>query len=153
MLEEQWQHRVNSPEEMIALGKSVAQQLVVGDVLALRGGLGAGKTHFTKGVVAGLDCDAQVTSPTFSLVHEYGGGRLPLCHFDFYRMDSEQEVLRIGWDEYLDEAGLIVVEWPNKFSNLLPQHSIWLDFETLSGGDSEHGGRIVRRVEAPSDEG
>ena len=144
---------MNSPEEMIALGKSVAQQLVVGDVLALRGGLGAGKTHFTKGVVAGLDCDAQVTSPTFSLVHEYGGGRLPLCHFDFYRMDSEQEVLRIGWDEYLDEAGLIVVEWPNKFSNLLPQHAIWLDFETLSGGDSEHGGRIVRRVEAPSDEG
>lgn len=141
---------MDSPDEMIDLGKRFAQGLKAGDVLALRGGLGAGKTHFTKGVVEGLGCGAQVTSPTFSLAHEYTGGKLPLFHFDFYRMESEQEVLRIGWDEYLDEAGIIVVEWPDKFSALLPQYAIWVDFETLSGDESENGGRILRRVEAPN---
>ncbi len=149
VLEKQWQQRVNSPKGMIELGESFAQQLVAGDVLALRGGLGAGKTHFTKGLAAGLGCDAQVTSPTFSLAHEYGGGRLPLFHFDFYRMDSVQEVLRIGWDEYLDEAGVMVVEWPDKFAELLPRQAVWLDFETLTGGDSENGIRMLRRVPAP----
>lgn len=148
MLEKGWRQRVDSPEEMVALGESLARHLKVGDVLALCGGLGAGKTHFTKGLAAGLECVAQVTSPTFSLAHEYGGGKLPLFHFDFYRMDDAEEVLGIGWDEYLDEAGVIVVEWPNKFPELLPQNTIWLEFEVLSGGESEKGSRTVRRIES-----
>jgi len=148
VVEKEWHSRVDSPAEMVALGESLAKGLSAGDILALRGDLGAGKTHFTKGVALGLGSKGQVTSPTFSLAHEYAGGRLPLFHFDFYRMDSEQEVLRIGWDEYLDEDGVLVVEWPNKFPVLLPKHTIWLDFETVSNS-SEGGSRIVRRVAAP----
>lgn len=135
--------RIDSPEAMIALGAELATELKAGAVLALVGGLGAGKTHFTKGVAAGLGSDADVTSPTFSLAHEYQGGRLTLFHFDFYRMDSEDEVLGIGWDEYLDAAdedGAIVVEWPHKFPDLLPPHTLWLDFE--NDGES----RIVKRL-------
>lgn len=114
---------------MIRFGSEVAEALTAGSVLALQGGLGAGKTHFTKGLVRGLGCKAEVTSPTFTLVHEYAGGRLPVFHFDFYRMESEHEVLRIGWDEYLEEEGIIVVEWPDKFPDLLPPGAVWLKFE------------------------
>ena len=121
--------QVASPEAMIALGHEIGRGLCDGDVLALSGGLGAGKTHFTKGVAAGLDCTGEVTSPTFTLAHEYTGGRWPLFHFDFYRMESENEVLRIGWDEYLDTQGIVVVEWPDKFPNLLPASTLWLKFE------------------------
>jgi len=130
--------RVDSPEQMIALGHKMAADLVAGSVLALEGGLGAGKTHFTKGIAAGLGCAGEVTSPTFTLAHEYTGGRLPLYHFDFYRMASEDEVIRIGWDEYLDEMGVVVVEWPDKFPQLLPEGTIWLKFE------HDDGGRTVR---------
>jgi tRNA threonylcarbamoyladenosine biosynthesis protein TsaE len=134
--------RVDSPEAMIALGREVAAGLHAGSVLALQGGLGAGKTHFTKGIaeglVEGLNCSPEVTSPTFTLVHEYQGGRLPLYHFDFYRMDSEDEVLRIAWDEYLDEDGVVVVEWPDKFPGLIPAGATWLSF------DHDDGARIVK---------
>lgn len=128
---------------MIRLGREVAEGLAAGDVLALQGGLGAGKTHFTKGLAAGLGCRGEVTSPTFTLVHEYGGGRLPLFHFDFYRMESEDEVLRIGWDEYLDEDGVVVVEWPDKFPELLPPGTQWL--KVVHDG----GARVVSPVDAP----
>jgi len=138
MMDRQDVTRVDSPEEMISLGQKMAQDLKPGSVLALQGGLGAGKTHFAKGIAAGLGCGAEVTSPTFTLAHEYAGGRLPLYHFDFYRMASEDEVLRIGWDEYLDENGVMVVEWPDKFPGLLPEGAIWLEFE------HENGGRTVR---------
>mgnify|MGYP000465584138 FL=1 len=138
--------RVDSPEAMISLGRDVAAGLHAGSVLALQGGLGAGKTHFTKGIaeglveglVEGLNCSLEVTSPTFTLVHEYQGGRLPLYHFDFYRMDSEDEVLRIAWDEYLDEDGVVVVEWPDKFPGLIPAGATWLSF------DHDDGARIVK---------
>jgi len=138
--------RVDSPEAMIALGREVAAGLHAGSVLALQGGLGAGKTHFTKGIaeglveglVEGLNCSPEVTSPTFTLVHEYQGGRLPLYHFDFYRMDSEDEVLRIAWDEYLDEDGVVVVEWPDKFPGLIPAGATWLSF------DHDDGARVVK---------
>ncbi len=126
--------QVESPEGMIALGAELAAGLESGAVLALEGGLGAGKTHFTKGVAAGLGYRGEVTSPTFNLAHEYRGGRLPLFHFDFYRMDTEDEVLRIGWDEYLDEAAVVVVEWPDKFPGLLPPGTIWLKFALAGRG-------------------
>ncbi len=132
------EEKVSSPEAMVKLGEALAKPLKIGCVLALQGDLGAGKTHFTKGLVRGLGCEKSVTSPTFSLVHEYEGGVLPLYHFDFYRMESEEEVLSIGWDEYLEEDGVVVVEWANKFPDLLPDGAMWLDFEVL--GDS----RIVK---------
>ena len=115
---------------MIAAGRALGEELEAGAVVALNGDLGAGKTHFTKGVVAGLGCSAAVTSPTFSLVHEYRGGRLPVFHFDFYRLESEEELLAIGWDDYLESDGICIIEWANKFPALLPPHTRWLHFET-----------------------
>ena len=135
-----------SEEEMIALGAEVAAGLQAGDVLALCGQLGAGKTHFSKGVVSGLDGDPdKVTSPTFTLVHEYSDGGVPVFHFDFYRMDSMDEVLRIGWDDYVEEGeGIVLVEWADKFPELLPEETQWWQFEIA--GD----GRRVQLSDRPS---
>lgn len=140
MMEDGFEVMVDGPEAMIELGRQLASELEDGSVLALCGGLGAGKTHLTKGLVAGLGCPAEVTSPTFSLAHEYQGGRLDVFHFDFYRMDSLDEVIRIGWDDYLESQGVIIVEWPDKFSELLPPSTIWL--ELRNQGES----RVVRYV-------
>lgn len=125
--------------EMVALGERFAAGLEAGDVVALTGGLGAGKTHFCKGLVRGLGFDGEVTSPTFGLVHEYRGGRLPVFHFDLYRLKSADELLEIGWDEMLEEPGVALVEWANLHPTLLPGHTRWLRFEILPGG-----GRLIR---------
>jgi tRNA threonylcarbamoyladenosine biosynthesis protein TsaE len=114
---------------MTELGRAAAEQLAAaGAVIALVGGLGAGKTHWTKGLVAALGCPVEVTSPTFSLLHEYRGGSVTVFHFDFYRLEAAAEVLALGWDEYLEAGGLIIVEWADKFPELLPQDAIWLRF-------------------------
>ena len=114
---------------MTELGRAAAEQLAAaGAVIALVGGLGAGKTHWTKGLVAALGCPVEVTSPTFSLLHEYRGGPVTVFHFDFYRLEAAAEVLALGWDEYLEAGGLIIVEWADKFPELLPQDAIWLRF-------------------------
>ena len=120
--------RAATEEEMIGAGHRFAEGLRGGEVIGLDGDLGAGKTHFCKGLVAGLGSDDAVTSPTFALVQEYRGGRLPVFHFDWYRLDSAAELDRIGWDEYLDEGGIVVVEWAGKFPDLLPPTAIRLRF-------------------------
>ncbi|MGV3532036.1 MAG: tRNA (adenosine(37)-N6)-threonylcarbamoyltransferase complex ATPase subunit type 1 TsaE [Chthoniobacteraceae bacterium] len=127
-----------SPGETFAYGESVAAELKPGAVLALRGDLGAGKTHFVKGVAAGLGASPDdVTSPTFTLVHEYIGGRLPVFHFDLYRLEDADEVLRIGLDDYLSEDGVVVIEWADKFPELLPDATRWLHFRVLEGDERE----------------
>lgn len=123
------------PAETFALGRELAATLRAGDVLALDGDLGAGKTQFVKGVAAGLGHTGDVTSPTFTLVHEYTGGRLPLFHFDFYRMESESEVLRIGLDDYLDAGGILAIEWAGKFKELLPRATKWFRFRAGDGDE------------------
>ncbi len=123
-----------SAEDTIAHGQATAAALRRGDVLALCGDLGAGKTHFVKGLATGLTTNAAVTSPTFTLIHEYLGGRLPLYHFDFYRLEGEDETLRIGLDEYLDGDGVCVIEWADKFPALLPPHTRWLSFTHRADG-------------------
>lgn len=120
--------------EMEALGAELAAGLEAGAVLALVGGLGAGKTRFVKGLAKGLGFSGEVTSPTFALVHEYRGGRLPLFHFDLYRLKDEQELLGIGWDEFFDEPGIVVAEWADLFPDLLPEGAQWLRFEVLPEG-------------------
>ena len=127
----------HSPAETIALARTLAATLRRGAVLALSGDLGAGKTHFVKGLAAGLGTAASVTSPTFTLLHEYPGGRLPLYHFDFYRLDDADEALRIGLDEYLDGDGICVIEWAEKFRALLPPHTRWLRFTHRDDGARE----------------
>jgi len=123
-------------------GRAQAGALRRGDVLALSGELGAGKTHFVKGVAAGLNAEAAVTSPTFTLIHEYLGGRLPVYHFDFYRLEDEDEALKIGLDEYLDGDGVCLIEWADKFPDLLPAHTRWFRFR-----HQPDGGRVVEFTE------
>jgi len=127
----------HSPQETFELGRQLAATLRRGDVLALAGDLGAGKTQFTKGLAAGLGVEADVTSPTFTLIHEYPGGRLPLFHIDLYRLEDEDEVLGIGIDEYLDGDGVTVIEWADKFATLLPSGVRWVRFRVLEGDERE----------------
>lgn len=123
--------KLASTDETLAWGRALAASLHGGDVVALVGNLGAGKTHAAKGIVAGLGSGAGVSSPTFTLVHEYGGGRLPVFHFDFYRMESPAELLGIGWDEYLDAGGVVIVEWADKFADVIPANARWIQFTIL----------------------
>ena len=120
----------------MALGRQIAASLHGGEVLALCGDLGAGKTHLAKGIAAGLGCDPSgVTSPTFTLVHEYRGGRVPVFHFDYYRLEVEDEVWRLGFEEYLEEGGVTLVEWADTFAATMPPETHWLDLR--SGPENE----------------
>ena len=101
----------NCPEETEALGEKLAKILTPGTILAYRGDLGAGKTAFTRGLARGLDCREQVTSPTYTIVNEYLGGKLPLFHFDMYRLRCADDLFDIGWDDYLERGGVCAVEW------------------------------------------
>ena len=128
---------LRTAEETIAFGHALAGTLESGDVLAVCGELGAGKTHFVKGVVAGLGAECAVTSPTFTLIHEYRGGRLPLFHADWYRIDDERELMKIGIDDYLAEDGIVVIEWADKFRSVLPARTRWLEFRFREDGTRE----------------
>ena len=101
----------NCEQETEALGCRLAQRLKPGDVIAFTGDLGAGKTAFTRGLARGLGCRETVTSPTYTIVNEYLGGRLPLFHFDMYRLASSDDLWDIGWEDYLDRQGVCAVEW------------------------------------------
>ena len=125
---------LTTADEAHAWGKQIAPTLAAGDVIALCGNLGAGKTQITRGIVAGVESKAAVTSPTFTLVHEYLDGRLPVFHFDFYRMESAAEVIGIGWDEFLTEPGVIIVEWADMFPDLMPTSTRWFHIEALPDG-------------------
>ena len=101
----------NSPEETERIGAALGKILPPGTILAYRGDLGAGKTAFTRGLARGLGYTEPVTSPTYTIVNEYLGGRLPLFHFDMYRLRSSDDLWDIGWDDYLDRNGVCAVEW------------------------------------------
>ena len=101
----------NSPTETEAVGAALGKILKSGTVLAYRGDLGAGKTAFTRGLARGLGYTEPVTSPTYTIVNEYLGGRLPLFHFDMYRLASSDDLWDIGWEDYLERGGICAVEW------------------------------------------
>ena len=122
----------NSSEETEAFGCRFAEKLKPGDVLALTGGLGSGKTQFVKGLVAGLSAATAATSPTFTLIHEYSGGRLPIYHFDFFRVEDGESAERLGLDDYFFGDGVSVIEWADRFPDLLPETARWIAFETKS---------------------
>src|ERR1700736_416773 len=122
-------HRLSSnPEETRFIGSEFVGNVTTGTVLSLIGDLGAGKTEFVKGLALGLGIDSEVTSPTFTILHEYKGGRLPLFHMDFYRLRTERELDEIGFDEYLKAAGLCAIEWGDRFPDRLPSDSIKVFF-------------------------
>ena len=104
-------YTTTSPAQTEALGAALAQHLTPGTVIAYRGDLGAGKTAFTRGLARGLGCREIVTSPTYTIVNEYLGGRIPLFHFDMYRLASSDDLWDIGWDDYLERGGVCAVEW------------------------------------------
>ena len=122
----------NSPDETEAIGRRLAEHIGVGSVLALKGDLGSGKTSFVKGLVAGLGASAGVTSPTFTILHEYQGGRLPVYHFDFFRLEDRQSVQGLGLDDYFFGDGLSVIEWADRFPEFIPEQARWILFEIES---------------------
>jgi tRNA threonylcarbamoyladenosine biosynthesis protein TsaE len=127
----------NGPAETEAIGRRLAKELAAGSVLALRGELGSGKTRLAKGIAAGLDATAEVTSPTFTIVHEYSGGRLPVYHFDFFRLEDEQSAVRLGLDDYFYGDGVSIVEWADRFPDLIPAGAKWISLRMRSGDERE----------------
>ena len=113
------EYHTRSELETERVGEALACQLTPGTVIAFTGDLGAGKTAFTRGLARGLGVTDRVTSPTFTIVNEYGGGRLPLFHFDMYRMESSDELFDIGWEDYLRRGGVCAVEWSEKVADAL----------------------------------
>jgi tRNA threonylcarbamoyladenosine biosynthesis protein TsaE len=112
-----------SEEETSKVGKFIGEKLVLGDIIALNGDLGAGKTHFTKGIAEGLGILDYITSPTFTIVNEYEG-KIPLYHFDVYRIEDIEEMYEIGFEEYLYGNGVCVIEWSDIVRDLLPKNII-----------------------------
>ena len=138
------QFLTNSPEETEKIGAALANILPPGTVLAYRGDLGAGKTAFTRGLARGLGYEEPVTSPTYTIVNEYLGGRLPLFHFDMYRLASADDLWDIGWEDYLERGGICAVEWSENVEEAM-EGAISVTIEklgettrriTIEGGDS-----------------
>ena len=132
----------NSAEETVAIGRRYGTGAKKGDVFALAGDLGAGKTQFVKGFVTALESRADVTSPTVTLLHEYNGGRLPIYHFDFYRLDSREAVARLGFDDYIFGDGVCLIEWADRFSEIIPPSAKWIGFEI----QSDESTRVIREL-------
>ena len=120
-------YTTSSPEETEALGIRLGQTAEAGTVIAFTGDLGAGKTAFTRGLARGLGIPDRVTSPTFTIVNEYEGGRLPLFHFDLYRLGSSDELFDIGWEDYLARGGVCAVEWSENAEDALEEDVIRVD--------------------------
>ena len=134
----------HSEEETEALGARLAGALHGGSVVAYEGGLGMGKTAFTRGLARGLGCPGRVTSPTFTIVNEYEG-RLPLFHFDVYRLENSDALLDIGWDDYLDRGGVCAVEWSEHAEGAFEEEPIWVDIRRGESDDQ----RVISIRNAP----
>lgn len=132
----------NSAQETESLGSRIAQTLKGGEVIALYGGMGMGKTAFTRGLAAGLGIPEGVSSPTFALVHEYPGGRVPLYHFDMYRVDGWDDLDSTGFFDYLGTGAVLVIEWSENIDGALPEDKISITAEL-----GEHENQRIFHVE------
>lgn len=130
--------RCATAEETRALAAAFATAAVPGLVLSLEGPLGGGKTEFVKGFVSAIGHGGEVSSPTFTLLHEYVDGRLPVVHFDWYRLEDAEEVIGVGWDDYLDGGEVLLVEWGDRFPELLPGAAVRMRFRI------EGGARVIQ---------
>ena len=117
------------PEETYRIGKMLGQKARPGQVYALTGDLGVGKTIFTKGFAEGLGVTEPVTSPTFTILQIYDEGRIPLYHFDVYRIEEPEEMEEIGFDEYIEGDGVCLIEWAGRIADLLPDNTIVIRIE------------------------
>ena len=120
----------NSPEQTEEVGAALSKVLSPGTVIAYRGDLGAGKTAFTRGLARGLGVTDPVTSPTYTIVNEYLGGRMPLFHFDMYRLHSSDDLWDIGWEDYLERGGICAVEWSENVADAM-EDAITVTIEKL----------------------
>ena len=135
----------NSVAETEELGAQLAARLRPGDVVAYTGDLGAGKTAFTRGIARGLGIPERVTSPTFTIVNEYEGGRLPLFHFDLYRLGDPEELFDSGWEDYLARGGVCAVEWSENVAGALEDEPIRVDIRR----GAHDGQRVISIRNAP----
>ena len=129
----------HSKEETVALGRRLGAKLKNHDIIFYTGGLGMGKTAFTRGLAAGLGYKGRVTSPTFTIVNEYEGGRLSLFHFDMYRLNSADDLFDIGWEDYLARGGVCAVEWSENVADALPENTVRVRIDR----DGDTGRRIT----------
>lgn len=134
--------RTISAEETRALGERLAEELRAGDVILLEGPLGAGKSEMARGIARGLGVTETVTSPSFTILNVYTSGRLPLYHFDWYRLESPEELYELGMEEYLGGDGVALVEWPGRCAEALPEDFAMIEI-TLEGPE-ERGFRLQR---------
>ena len=134
------ERHTNSAQETEALGQELVQQMAPGTVIAFSGDLGAGKTAFVRGMARGLGIPHRVTSPTFTIVNEYEGGRLPLFHFDMYRLADADALFDIGWEDYLDRGGVCAVEWSEQVEDAMPPETIYV---TIARHPEDEHWRII----------
>lgn len=121
----------NSPQDTEKIAQEFAKELKGGEVIAFTGNLGMGKTCFTRGLAKGLGFKGEVTSPTFALVNEYRGGRLDVFHFDMYRVGGWDDLYSTGYFEYLDEDGVVVIEWSENIASALDNETIYINIEVI----------------------
>ena len=136
----QYEYITNDAQQTEQLGEKLGRVLTPGTILAYTGDLGAGKTAFTRGLARGLEIPERITSPTFTIVNEYEGGRLPLFHFDMYRLGSSDELFDIGWEDYLVRGGVCAVEWSENVDDVLDADTIRVD---IRRGESDDQRRIT----------
>lgn len=127
----EYKYTSNSPEDTIAFAEKVGKKLRGGDVIAYRGGLGAGKTTFTRGLALGMGLPDEVSSPTFALVNEYRG-KTTLYHFDMYRIMNEEALETTGFYDYMDKSSVIAAEWSENIDDCLPDNTIYIEIEYIS---------------------
>lgn len=135
------EYKVISVEETWAVAREFAAELQPGDVVCLEGELGAGKTTFTQGVAAALGAKRAVTSPTFCLVVEHPTSKFLLVHMDLYRLHDADDVLTIGWEDYLSRGAVLMVEWPDRAEDLIPETAKHIRFEHC---EENEDGRIIK---------
>ena len=135
-----------SAYETEELGARLGRQLRPGAVIAFYGDLGAGKTAFTRGLARGLGIEDPITSPTYTIVNEYPG-KIPLFHFDMYRLTSSEDLFDIGWEDYLTRGGVIAVEWSERAADALPPDTLWV---TISRLEEDENGRVIHAEGGPT---
>jgi tRNA threonylcarbamoyladenosine biosynthesis protein TsaE len=124
-----------SPEETLIIGERLGRLLEKGNIICLTGDLGAGKTAFTKGIAKGLEVLDYVTSPTYTIINEYEG-RLPLYHFDVYRLNDVEEMYELGYEEYFFGDGVVVLEWADIVTDIIPRERLWITILNTKGDNS-----------------